>query len=243
MNINYFFLLDKSTKKDDKIIFLVVRYKNSRFLLHTKERIEEKYWDAQNKKVKRNYPGASELNHFLEQFMFHVKKNVRIIRAENPNIQFEDLRERVKAIYKDKPVNDFFDTVNLYLDTKKTTTSKSFLHNFNALIKNLKKFEKIKNRKLSFEDITLSFLDDFQNHLITDLKLQNNTVIHKIRFLKMFMKWSVERGYTENRQYEKFTGIKKTESYKFSLNSDDLKAIINAEIDEKLSESRDIFCI
>ncbi len=241
MNINYFYLLDKSTKKDDKIVFLVVRYKNSRFLLHTKERLEEKYWDAKTKKVKRNYPGAAELNYFLEQFMNHVKNNVRIIRAENPNIQFQDLRERVKDIYKDKPSNNFFDAIKQYLDTTKSTTSKSFIQNFNSLVRNLQKFEKIMNKKIDFDSISLSFFDEFQNHLISDLKLQNNTVAHKIRFIKMFMKWSVERGYTDNRQFEKFTGIKKTESYRFSLNPKVLKAIINAELNEKLSESRDVF--
>jgi integrase len=152
---------------------------------------------------------------------------------------------------------------NKYVETSKTTKTSGTIKQIKSSFEKLKSFEHDCHFKLSFDTINLDFYQKYQEYLVNDQKLLNNSVGRHIKTLKAFMNWSTEMGYNTKATYKKFKAIKEdieivylTETELLNLYNLDLYSAlskiegteemqkINPEniSAESLSNVRDVFC-
>ena len=244
LHFNYYLDLNKSSKNPEKIIFLHVRNKSKIFFIHTGERIQPKYWDVKKQQPKRNYPGKPELTNYLDAFKNHVKKIIREIKAENPFITFYELKKQVNERIKEKSTElDFFDVFDNYLSIKEPTVSKAFMTKYRTLKTQLMDFEdqKPKDYKIRFDSIDLKFFDELHGFYLTEKKLSNNTIRKNIQYIKTFLRYAVQRGYTENTKFENYKNIKQHDTDNFSLTIEELKRLKEVKLTERYEKTRDLF--
>lgn len=247
MNVNLNFYLDTNKRKVERTIFLHIRNKSKIYKISTGKKINPEFWNnGIEKPIKRNYPLAPELNAYLKSYKNHIEKIILEIEKENPFIKFDELARQLKDEVKGNNNADFFIIFQQYINLKKANVSKAFITKHNTIIAHLKEFEKqkqIKNRsfKITFDNIDLMLLDNFHNFLIAEKNLTNNYIKKLFSFLKTFLRFALERDYTDNNKFEKHKNLKEIETDNIALTGKELKRIIDADLNEKLSKTRDIF--
>lgn len=241
MNINYYYYIDIKTNNPEKIIFLDVRSKNTRFRLHTGERISEKHWDQAKQQAKRTLTGHSELNYFLFAYKNRIINIVRSIRAENPLMTFSEIRKKVKAIVKGNEIFNLIDLIDKYIEIKKHTVSESFIKKYITLKNHLKSFIKMKRKSYDLDSIDTPFLDDFHTYLLVEKKMSNNTIRKNLQYFKTFLNWCLDNDFTENIKFQKHKNPKQTDTVNIALSIDEFKLLSSISLPEKLSKTRDVF--
>ena len=178
MTLNFY--LDNRSKQTDKNILLYIRGLGKTLKFNTKEKINPNDWDASKQKAKRTYTGHPELNSYLNTLKERIKRQIRILNAENDLITFDMIRREVESIFNiSRPIDtkkQFEEAFNRFLEVMKNERRPRTIQKFETLLSHLKEFEKTKHYKLSFEKITPLFYEKFIAYLMNDLKHSNNTV-------------------------------------------------------------------
>jgi len=241
MTINFYLNNDPKSAKAEKIIYLYIRDSGKTLTLHTGERLEPKDWDAKKQKVKRSYAGHPELNNYLSRYKERIQKIIRLAKIEDPFMPFEEIKKIILKEVKNKSEHDFFQILDLYINTKKP----HFAHTTNLKYINLKKqlklFSNETNYLIILDKIDLAFFEQLHNFYFS-LEHSNNTIKDKMKLLKSFLRWAHEREYTKNNKFEKYKGVKYIQVDAIALTKDDLTKIITCSIsNEKLEKVKDVF--
>ncbi|KAA6304093.1 Tyrosine recombinase XerC, partial [termite gut metagenome] len=66
------------------------------------------------------------------------------------------------------------------------------------------------DKDIQFNDWNEFRLTDYVNYLRNEKKMRNSTINNQLDFLRWFLRWGIERGYSENRAFEVFKAKLKT---------------------------------
>jgi site-specific recombinase XerD len=244
-----FFLDNKNDIKDAKI-FLDIRYGDARVKYFIGYCISSVKWSLDNQAVVRN-----ALNKAGESFST-INDRIDVIRAaaelaaanSKPDISSENLKiEFLKNLVKKQepaavpvvPTIEFFSTYDTYVRTAKVVERR---RDHLTTVKNqLTAFIKEKKRgKMSFEKFNVAFLTDFDMYLSDGRS--RNTVISKMKILRAFAHYSIQRGYikvnpfiTYKVQQERYL----SPIYLTKLERDSLYEF--KDLSKKLERVRDVF--
>lgn len=239
-----FYINTKKNRFNECPIYLYIREKSNAIVLHTGEYISPELWDTKKQCAKRSYSGALELNIFLASYKESVRKFIRQLRADNPLISFDAIREQVELKYKSKnKFFDFFDAFETFIDVRRNEISTAMVKKYNTLLNLLKEFQQHTKYQLNFNSINLLFYDLFTNFLIEVKKHTNNTISKSFDLLKTFMRWATERKVNTNLEFMKFkTRAEKTDIV--YLTADELMKIYRMDFSARknLEKTRDVFC-
>jgi integrase len=123
-----------------------------------------------------------------------------------------------------------------------------------ATFRHLKDFAATKRKKIDFKDITLDFYHDWVAYLQTvnlskkpdqsPVYMAANTIGKKVQTLKVFLNAASDAGINTNLQYKshRFKAITEETEHVY-LNTDELKAIAEVELNSDLDAIRDLFLI
>lgn len=234
---------------------------------YTGIRIEEKYfnanyWDSQSKRpVKKTFAYSDMYNNQLEEMMSFVVSLV----VEEKVFEIKELKKRLSIEFKGfvaEPTEsievDFMAYVERLLAERKegirtivSGNRKGQVYKPNSLrnpgttltaLKNYLSSRKIKT--LKFSDITISFYNDFRKYIVQDNKNTVSTFATRVKDIKAFMNEAIEDGVTkcEGHRVKRFI----TPSYEgdsIALSLDEIKAIKNAKLPERMHLVRDLFLV
>jgi integrase len=151
----------------------------------------------------------------------------------------------------------FQDIITEYLEVSQMSKSSKSMFTYKRTTELLLEFAEKKKIALSFDSINLDFFDKFIGYLSqkpnenanakTKVGFLNDTLNKFIDNFKLFMKWSMERGYHQNQEFLKF---KTAKSQKRSKNTDiivlteiELKNLKDLDLsnNKRLEQVRDLF--
>ncbi len=240
-SINFYLNNDRKSKNKELAIYCFIRDSGKTISLHANERIEKKFWDSKGQKAKRSYIGHPELNDYLYRFREKVKQVIRNAKIENPLMPFDQLKAYIIKEFKKKTDYNFFQILDVFIDTRKSTVSKATITRFHTFTKHLEDFSKTEQLDIALDTIDLTFFDKLQSFFISK-NLSNNYIYKQMQFLISFLKWAYEREFTKNNKFEKYQNVKKTPSDQIALTKADLKKIMDAKnLGDKLEKVRDMF--
>jgi integrase len=244
------FYLDKKSKNPEKLIMCYIRgiRTGETITISTGQRIEEKHWNKESEKSiakgTNKYVGAPELNSYLISYKEAIKRVYNTVKAENPFVEYEEIKEAIlRKLKPDQYKTAFFDVYETYLAAKKNEWAESSYNKFQDLRAVLQEFEEYANMKVEFSKIDLLFYDKLLAFFYDKKEYTNNTVHRYVGLLKMFLNWATERNLNNNTEYKKFKA-KENDTEVIFLTSDELDTLQNLDLseNEKLEKVRDTFC-
>jgi site-specific recombinase XerD len=183
-------------------------------------RIDPKYWDDKNKKLKPNYPNSAEANTYLNGLVFEIQAQALREQTANRQTSVRSIKEKFTG---DKTTS-FFEVaqglLDRYLRNKKISTHDTC----KATINKVRCFAK--SEKLSLQEIDIKFLTQFEGYLRDDLGNKINTVHKDMRIVRRVFNQAYKQGLIEHSQspFHKYT-MKAEKTFREHLVEGELKLL------------------
>jgi len=239
---------DKETGKpitENVQINLFFSFGSGRLQYYTGTRTDQRNWDAEAMRAKKNTEGATEINRRLSQLQAQVESIYEKALALGDELSEEYLKERIKTPNKaGKLKKTFAEVYDLYLASSKLNKKETTMSNIGSSFNVIKEFSKQEHIKLEFRNIDQEFYDKFLSWCFYKRKINNNAVGTHIRQLKAFLNWATDMEYNTNLSFRKKSFKKLTEEPEIVfLTFEELIHLYNCSFeDKKLADVRDVFC-
>jgi site-specific recombinase XerD len=242
------FVLKEPNSSEKTLVYLLFRYNTQKLKYSTGLKIQPKFWNGEKQRVKetRQFPEHSEFNSFLN----NVESKVNILHRKliNDNVvpTPEILRSALnEALLKTevKKKKDFFGFIEDLITTsvKKLNTIK----NYQQTLRELKNFSSANKKELKFENIDLSFYDEFVKYCLSK-NFSSNTIGGFIKNIKVFMNEAYDRKLTTNTEFRnrRFKTIEE-ETENIYLTAGEIEKLYRQDLTSnvRLDKVRDMFII
>lgn len=258
MNIkrNIIFALE-SRKKDGKLIIenvpirMRVVYVGHRVDFTTGYRVDVAKWDSDKQRVKNGCinklkESASDINSDLDKcsaYMQAVFKEYEIKGViPTPKQIKNSFNNKLKNKSSDFCTEKLLNLFDEYM--KECSVQNNWAENTIKKLVSIKNHLKDFDENLTLDSLTLDLLGEFVSHL-QDKDLRNSTIKKLIARLKTFLRWGIEKNYTNNNAFESFNPRLKTAAKRVVFLSWDevmqLKEYQIPETKKYLERVRDVF--
>lgn len=148
--------------------------------------IPPKYWDEKNRQVRRGYPNAARVNHFLQ-----TKLNKYIDEALKAETSIEPFTiKKFKDVLTGKSVPTFIDYAEEILARYKAKGNIGTYDKSVSVIKKLRAYTR--NAPLSFQDIDPRFLAQYEVYLSKHHKNSVNTIAKDLKFIRTIFNYAIK---------------------------------------------------
>lgn len=233
--------------------------------LSTNEKINVKHWSPKTQRAKSTFIGHPEFNQRLndiEGILHNIVRrfindgrsdelNPETVKNEFNHILFDTnkkIKPRTQKMYLVPFIEGFINECkNGQRTIKKNGKQYSMgtIDSYKLVLKDLLHFETTKKVKLRFNDINLTFYNEFKKSL-NDRGMQINTIGTRIKHLKVFIKTAYNEGLTNNDIFRHPDFVKITEEVqKIYLSESEISKIYELDLSNHppLVKVRDMFII
>lgn len=243
-----FELRKEKINKDGLIpIQLIVRHDGKRIRKNTGLSVLENHWTGH--RVKPNLKKEKDnnyqiINDDLQQIEDKVNKLFLYLKVNDIKFsseKFNELFEKRQELVENK--FDFFQCFDEYIEKGKLTKTPNTTKGQTTVKNYLKNFCNDSGFIISFDQVNTPFFETLMEYSYQDKKVKQNYFAKIIKVLKSFLKWSEEKGYHSNRDYEKFIATEHDIDIVY-LTFEELMILYNKEFEStRLSHVRDFYCM
>ena len=239
-------LMPSSGTKHNRIR-LRVTYNGKRIDLHTKIKVDPKFWDNKTQKVKRGYSYQEETDVTINAALISYIRcvNLYFIDCERNFREplLTDLRDRFNYLYKKTgklKSSEFFYLFEQFIEIRSGEKGwgQDMVDVYHRLLEKIKKFQP----DIKFTDWNVQTLENFKESLAQSM--YNDAIKKNLSYLKSFIKWAKSKHYAVNEEYETYNPKLPTAQKQVRyLELDELEKIynLNLEENEALDCTRDFF--
>jgi len=197
MKMQYF--IKKRQNPNSKIFLRLWESKKYDFTTSTGFQVKYTHWDFTNEKIKNKADalGKDEINLRLVELKAFILEKFNLEYNSSLPIPKDWLKTKVDRFFnrvdENKPeLTYFIDWIKVFIETapkrlyKGKPISQSTLKKYSTTLNTLTQYEAEKNKRLRFEDITMSFYFDFVDFCRNTLKHSTNTIGTYIKKIKFF---------------------------------------------------------
>ncbi len=210
------------------IAIRITKNRKSTFL-YIGQYIEEKFWDTQNKRVKKSHPNAVRLNNLIAKKTAEANNTLLDVVTENKKASVKNIKTQIDLEDTSK---DFFFVADIHLDNLKDREKFHQIKTEKGRLAIFKTF--LKSDTILLEDITDTLLKKFQAYLFATRKISPRTVVNYLILIRTIYNIAITQNFVDRKFYPFGKGkiqIKLTESTKIGLNEEELKLLENIELD------------
>ncbi|WP_312297972.1 phage integrase SAM-like domain-containing protein [Chryseobacterium sp.] len=189
-------------------IQFVVRAEGSRIRKNIGASVLEKYWDGS--RVKPNSKRESSNNYqFINDKLQKAEERINDIffffRASKLEFskelflkKFESEKEVAKITF------DFFECFKEFVEVGKLSKAYNTTKAQNTVKNFLQDFQKDRDYLIEFDSLNDHFFEELSRYCFIDKEIKNNYFAKIVAVLKTMLRWSIKKGYTDNRNFEDF---------------------------------------
>jgi site-specific recombinase XerD len=238
------FYLEKENRKGERPILLHYFFNNEKLKFSTRLKTKDKDWNVKNQKVKKNGENEAVINFKLDEFKRVIQKAELDTTLDPSKLTKEFVKIRLEESIGIKVQSGtLVEAFEEYIKSSSLSKTEGSIKTYKTTMVRLKEFERKTKKALEFENINLEFERKFCDFLIKDCELANNTVGRYIKTIKSFMKFAIDRGYTDNFKYKAFKIIRQ-EADNIYLTEEELMRIYNLkDLPKRLELVKDAFCL
>lgn len=210
------FLLDKEKENPTAKLRYRIKWDGNIVSFNVGYRIEIDKWSLDTQRCINNTShgikkiSASTINREISRFEAIAEKvfsefSNRDFNADDFRNKFNESLGRNSKLPKEKSLFEIFDE---FIDEEgkiKNWTAATYTK-MKGQKRRLSEFDS----ELSFENLTVDKLSDYQYYLQEDLQFKNSTILKQFSFLKWFLKWAKKKNYIKNNDWELFKPKVKT---------------------------------
>ncbi len=174
-------LTDKKNKKGESPLYLRIIKHRKKHILSLGIKLQEKDWDEVSCKVKKSHKNSARLNAFIAQKLADAQGLIVEAETKTKTISSQRLKEKVIGI---TPTN-FFTYSEKYTNALLTGQQIATYKRAKAVIEKLKKFTD--GKPLYLEDITHTFLQEYEDCCIKEWGNRTNTIHGNLRIIRKIL--------------------------------------------------------
>ena len=244
-------MLNKQRQKDGKLqIFIRIYLDGKRTEIYTKHYVALKDWENSTNRVKPTDPNSYLINTSIDEMKTRLNKHhVKMVVLEE-EITLSKLKNLfLGKVEIEKPnhktIMEAFDYHNLKMaETAKVgKVSEKTLVRYKITQNKVKSYmkEKFKVEDKPLPELRLSFVTEFEHHLLTVDKIQSNTAHKYIKNLKKIMNMAVGLDWIPSNPFNQFKCSYQSPEREI-LNREELFTLMTKEISiPRIEEVRDVF--
>ena len=148
----------------------------------TRIKIPAKQWNEAAQKVKSSHPNSVRINNLLQSELAKAYDKVLDAETSNKNIHIDTLKDKII----DKQVRiSFSQYVQQHLDSLEQDKKYGTLDKANSVISKFKKY--VKNREIMFDEITVTFIKNYETYLNVKIGNSVNTIHSNLKLIRKLM--------------------------------------------------------
>ncbi len=248
MELTFTLRKDKIDKKGFVPVRLLITVNGERIRKVIKG-VKVKPKDWKRERIKSNlknepYNYHIEHNKTLEDLKNKITSIFRYIRLNNISPTRDIILDKLddNNFGEHKLSISFFDAFDEYIDSSKSIRVNGTIRRYKTNKNFFQEFEKSSNYKIRFDTINLAFYQKITDYAFDERKILNNYYGKIIDGLKSFMRWSYERNYHENTEFNKFKSIKNRIEVIY-LTLEELMLLYRYVFtSKKLEQVKDLYC-
>ena len=246
-------------------IHCIIRYNNEKTAIYDIEKVEPRYWNKVNQKVRNNQRSSNNVD--LNEVLDSKKKTIESIYNEylKKHLYYPEPAEFkelcLKALNKEvaepiAPIRDLIGCFDQFISESESGArlnhingkpmSSGTLTVYRTVRNGVEEFRREKGYDLKFDNLQLQFYDDFVQYLKFTKNFSTNTLGKYIKTVKTVMREANEKGLTDNIQYRSKRFKVLTEATdKIYLNEAELQKMIDLDLSDnfRLERVRDLFIL
>lgn len=217
----------RKKKSSDGLYPIAIRVTKDRksTFLGTGQYIQEKHWDKKNRCVRRSHPNASFINNFLLSRV--AEANQKVLEAES-NSEYQTVRSIKKKLDRHKKM-DFFAVAEIHLINLK---NRERHHQYDTELGRLKKLKIfLRKNELSFNELNVSLLKDFECYLLRIRKLSQRTAVNYFILIRTIYNIAISESIVDRGRYPFGKGkfqIRIPDTQKIGFNRNEILKLENA---------------
>jgi integrase/recombinase XerD len=180
--------LDKENSDGKVPIYLRVTKNRKSKRIALDAYIFSKDWNKKTGKVKSTSENASLLNTYISSKIAEAERIALELETRSIFVTSYDIKQRILG----RAPADFF----AYVETRKDIMEREYtigtIRRYKSVVKKLRSFCKVNS--LYFDEITVSLVKDFQQHLLSDCKNHVNTVNANLKVIRRLLIDAVAEG-------------------------------------------------
>jgi len=229
---------DKINKKGlAPIHFRITRHRKSRYI-SSSIYIEPKHWNKKKEIVKPSHPNSVQVNNHLSKKYSELQAEVLNLETTSKAITTPKLKEKILGANPKEFIPFAEKSLERYLSNGQIGT-----HDKNrSVVRKLKAY--LGDRSVSFQDLDIKFIHDYEDYLKTKLGNGINTVHKDMKYIRQLFNDAIRQGIIDAnlnpfRQYQ----IKLEKTQREYLTETELKQLIILELTpySRLDLHRDMF--
>lgn len=254
-NFSPYVILNRVSQDGYTPLYVCYNYSRARrTLISTGYNIKPAHWDDKKKWIKRACPQFEEIDIVLTKItsrlgdiLTHAKDN-----GIDPTVDFVLLELEKNRNYEQRSNRvNMFDTLEQYIEEKKTVVSADQIKDYKSLRKHLTNFKEYSSQPVTFRNLNLKFYNEFMNYLYYKavkpdgtIGLVTNSAGKIVRLLKGFVNYQIAKGSIPSIDLKIFKVVEE-ETDAIYLNETELAEIYKLDLsdDKELEEIRDVFIV
>jgi integrase len=192
----------KTNKNGEFPILLRVSINGSFAYFNTGKRINEKFYDNEEKSIRNNLKGASNYKAFIDNQISIINDLFYDVSKRGDIISAYQLRELYNKKTGKLESKCFFKFVEEYIkeERKLNILAEHTLDNYENELCRLKKFKE----KVSIYDFTFQFINEYQSFILNHLCLSKNSNHHSLSFLRKYINVLIRQGLITKTPFTEF---------------------------------------
>lgn len=149
--------------------------------------LEERFWDFDRSIVKKSHPNSARMNNLLKKLEFEYTDGILKYQTEDLKISVKQLKRAIMGVEAVSFFRVAEEIINRYRMAKQVGTQ----HKSISILNKLKEF--LKSENLTFQEMTVRFITEYENYLIGELKNKRNTINKDLKFIKHVFNYAVQQ--------------------------------------------------
>ena len=221
-------LLKKNKESANNLIPLYLRIIKDRKVKYVSigHNVNPKYWNELENKVKKSHPNAQYLNNFIAHKIAEAERIILELEIKSQPIS----SVRIKESLLGKSYTDFFVYAEKFLDSLSRSGKIGTYRSYIGIISKLKLY--CQNKALLFDDITVTFLSQYEDYLRNNLNNKTNTIYSNFKVIRKIFSNAIKEDLFpyEKNPFLKFSFTKEP-GVRDYLTEDELKQIENLKLE------------
>ncbi|WP_028524491.1 site-specific integrase [Runella limosa] len=191
--------------------------------------LKESDWDAVNQKVKKSYPNAVRLNHFILQKKTEISDNLLTVKSQTKEVVLSTVRKTMAPTTE----ASFFEQATLFIDNMHKAGKYNRVKTDQTRINHFRDF--LKGKDIPFSEITVPLLNRYQAFLKGSRGISERTIVNHLLIIRTIYNQAIKGGLVDNKAYPFGKGkiaIKFPESVKIGLSPEEVKIIEELDLSE-----------
>ena len=186
----------------------------------------DKDWDEKRLRVKKSYPNATRVNNYIVKKLAEAEALALDLELKKQSFS----KQRLKNEILGEPSGDYISFARLQIKRMEDTDKFRTANRYHSVINKLEKF--LKGKPFTFEDLTVSFLHDYEAYLKA-IPNDVNTIHSNFRVLRTILYIAIreDKFSQEKNPFFKFK-LKKAPTHKERLTLEEIESISTLDLQE-----------